>query len=159
MMYKKQRIDFLSGLFLFGLSLVILFYLIPNYVSESSHAELTPRFFPNLAAIVLLALSFFLTVISFNKLFHDENWQGFTALFIFQMKVIPKAGPILSVIVISIYFLMFEHIGFLIATPPCVALLLLIFGQRRPRRIVTISLVLTGVVYVLFTYGLKTILE
>ncbi|MCK4509087.1 MAG: tripartite tricarboxylate transporter TctB family protein [Desulfuromonadales bacterium] len=158
-MYSQKKMDFLSGLFLFGLSLVILFYLIPNYVTESSNAELSPRFFPNLAATVLLILSFFLSIISLKQLFYHEKWKGFTVLFTFQTQETPKAGPLLSVIIISIYFLLFEHVGFLIATPPCVALLLLIFGQRRPQRIATISLVLTGVVYVLFTYGLKTILE
>jgi hypothetical protein len=56
---------------------------------------------------------------------------------------------------LGVYFLLFEYVGFLFATPPVAMALMWFFGQRNPLRVVLIGLVLTGVLYSLFTYGLK----
>ncbi len=158
-MYNRYKIDFLSGGGLFVCSLIVLFFLIPNYVSMGGSAEISPRFFPKIAAVALAVLSFSLIVKSFLALYRHEKWAGPADLFIPRMDTAPSVRPFLCVAIVALYFILFEHVGFLLATPPVVALLMLSFGQRRPVRIAAISLVLTGVVFVLFTYGLKVPLQ
>jgi hypothetical protein len=108
-----------------------------------------------LAALILAALSLFLLIKSLNSLYRHEKWAGLTDLFMPRMKAAPRPEPLLCVVIIAAYLFMFEHIGFLFSTPPSVALLMLVFGQRKILRIIAISLILSGIVYALFTYGLK----
>jgi hypothetical protein len=158
-MYSQYKMNFLSGLAIFGFSLVIIFFLIPEYVSVATFTELSPRFFPMLAALMTAGLSFCLIVTSLNSLYRHEKWAGLADLFIPRVTTIPKPEPFLCMAIIAAYIVLFEHIGFLIATPPVVALLMLVFGQRRPVRIAAISLILTGIIFALFTYGLKVPLQ
>ena len=146
-----------TGLFLF--SLVLIFYLIPAYVGGSTHTEMSPRFFPRLAAYLLAALSLALTVVSAKGLGLHRNFSGLTGCLVPSFKFNPKSGPVLNIGIVCAYFLGFEYVSFLAATPVAVALFMLAFGQRRLWRIIVISLVLTAVIYLLFTFGLKVPLE
>jgi len=154
-MYAKFKTDFLSGAFLFVFSLVIIFFLIPKYVDVRTFTELSPQFFPMLAAVTLLGLSLLLMFKSFKTLRGHKEWAGFADLLVPRIRAAPRHEPLLSVVIIAAYLIAFQYIGFLIATPPAAVLLMLVFGQRRLLRIIVISLILSGLVYALFTYGLK----
>ncbi|WP_024334769.1 tripartite tricarboxylate transporter TctB family protein [Desulfotignum balticum] len=158
-MPHKYRQDFFTGTALFIFSLVLIFYLIPAYVGSSTHTEMSPRFFPKLAAVLLAVLSFMLTAVSVRG-FLAKKGSG-TPKDPVTPRIRPdiKSGPVLSVGIVAAYFLGFEYLSFLAATPVAVALFMLTFGQRKPVRIIGISLVLTAIVYILFTYGLKVPLE
>ncbi len=154
-MASKHQTDFLTGAGLFAASLLIFFYLIPSFVSGGTHTELSPRFFPRLATVALGFLSILMMVSSLRAI---QRAQGRTSLreLCSSPGSLRLSWPVLIIVVcLGVYFLLFEHLGFLIATPPMVALMMWFFGQRRRLRIALISLILTGVIYTLFTYGLK----
>jgi putative tricarboxylic transport membrane protein len=154
-MYAKIKVDFLSGVFLCLFSLIILFYLIPNYVDIRTFTELSPQFFPTVAGATLLGLSLLLMLKSFRSLRRHKEWAGLADLLVPRIKTAPRYEPFLSVLIIGLYLLGFQHIGFLISTPPAAALLMLVFGQMRRLRIAVVSLILSGSLYALFNFGLK----
>lgn len=149
--------DFWTGLFLFIFALLLYFYLTPNYVTEGSAIGLSPRFFPSLSAIVLGVLSALLMGYSFlhirsngtklNPIGRGRPHSLFTSF------VRPRT--LLVVLILPIFFLLFEHFGFFMASPLTMVALMLAFGQRGKIIIISTSLLLTITLYCLFTYGLK----
>lgn len=158
-MVNKHQTDFITGACLLAASLVIFFYLIPTFVSGGTHTELSPRFFPRLATILLAFLSLLMMVSSARSLKKNDELGGLRQLMAYRPSCNFTWPTALTVLCLCAYFLLFEHLGFLISTPPVVAVMMWLFGQRRPLRIILISLILTGVIYTLFTYALKVPLD
>jgi multidrug transporter EmrE-like cation transporter len=129
--------------------------LIPTFVSSSTHTELSPRFFPRLATILLGGLSFLLMTSSYKALKKSEASNPLAGLFKYKESFSFSWSTVVVLFCLGVYFLLFEYVGFLFATPPVAMALMWFFGQRNPLRVVLIGLVLTGVLYSLFTYGLK----
>jgi hypothetical protein len=154
-MVERHQTDFLTGAGLFAASLLIFFYLIPTFVSGGTHTELSPRFFPRIATVLLGLLSFLMMTKSVRAIKKEHGRTSLRDLVPHQWSCSLTWPTIITVLCLGVYFLLFEHLGFLIATPPVVAVMMWFFGQRRPLRIALISLILTGVIYTLFTYGLK----
>lgn len=156
-MESSKLKDFWTGLFLFCFSLVLYFYLTPNFVTEGSSIGLSTRFFPSLAAIVLGSLSLLLMLYSLlhlkssgHRLVRYENINISNAL-----RPIVKARILLVLVILAVFFLLFEHFGFFAASPFAVSALMMAFGQRKWLLIVSISIGMTAVLYCLFTYGLR----
>lgn len=154
-MAGRHQTDFLTGAGLFAASLLIFFYLIPTFVSGGTHTELSPRFFPRLATVLLGFLSFLMMTKSVRAIKKEHGLASLRDLLPHQGSCSFSWPTVIIVLCLGIYFLLFEHLGFVIATPPVVAVMMWFFGQRRPLRIALISLILTGVIYTMFTYGLK----
>ncbi len=148
--------DFLSGLFLFLSSLFVIFCLIPAEVQEATSTGLSARFFPYIAAWSIFLLSAFLIVKS------CKTEKGFSIPKI-RKKNISTNETVVSkiwrqfgvVVVFGIYFYLFENIGFLIATPLATGSIMLVFGERKPTRLVLTSIITSVSLYCLFTYALK----
>lgn len=149
--------DFWTGLFLFCFSLVLYFYLTPNFVTEGSSIGLSPRFFPSLSAIVLGSLSLLLMLYSLLHVKSSGNSLGsYKNINIpSQLSTFIKGRTLFVLIILAVFFLLFEHFGFFVASPCAVSALMLAFGQRKWLLIVSISIGMTVVLYCLFTYGLR----
>lgn len=158
-MANKHQTDFITGAGLFAASLIIFFYLIPTFVSGGTHTELSPRFFPRVATILLGLLSLLMMISSARALKQSDELGGLRRLLAYRPSCTLSWPVVITVFCLCAYFLLFEHLGFLISTPPVVAVMMWLFGQRRPLRIILISLILTGVIYTLFTYALKVPLD
>jgi hypothetical protein len=158
-MSKNYKQDVLTGGGLFIFSLVLIFYLIPVYVGGSTHTQLSPQFFPTVAAWALAVLSLSLTAVSVKGLMAEKGKETIKTRLIPKFTFNPKSGPVLSAGIICAYFLGFEYVSFLAATPVAMILFMLAFGQRSWLRIVCISIAVTAAIYLLFTFGLKVPLE
>lgn len=59
-----------------------------------------------------------------------------------------------AVVATALYVAVFERLGYLLATPPYVAAILLIHGNALPRAFLVAPLLITVVLYVTFRFGL-----
>jgi putative tricarboxylic transport membrane protein len=143
---KKER---LTAIFILIAVMLILLYIIPNYIETSGEYEiagLSPAFFPVIAAIFIGLLSCLLLILTFIKkwshLFNSEEeiWLSRSE----EM----KAG-LCSVIIVGYYFAL-KFAGFFIATPPVILGLFFLQGERKIVKSIIISLVVTISVYFLF---------
>jgi len=149
--------DFWTGLFLFCISILLYFYLIPNYVTTGSGMGMSPRFFPSMAAILLGVLSLLLTSFSFVHLKRAGRRIAFLRYQeLLSISNVPiKKRTLYVLLILVVFFLLFEHLGFFVATPFALASMMLAFGQRKWVLIISISISLPVLLYFLFTFGLK----
>ena len=139
-----RRSDIYSGLFLALLGLATVFVIIPHEITVSESYGLNPQVFPLTIMWLGTAVALLLVVVRLRepKSTDDEpapmaakNW-----LFIAPMSAFLAAS----------YFA-FERLGFLIAAPATVALLMIAMGEwRHPARLVLVSALIPLAVYYAF---------
>ena len=145
-------VDIAAALFLAGLSLLAILWLIPaNTEAGDGGYDVTPAFFPTLAASVVLVLSVVLAV--------SRLW-----------KARAKSGPIsgnglvilVEIVVWAVYatagLWAISTIGFLVAAPVLIATAMLAAGNRNPLMILALSVVFPFIVdqaaWLIFTVDL-----
>ncbi len=109
---------------------------------------LSPAVFPRFVSVCLFVLSAILTVTGFKKREAAKREGGPEK----------KARPdlpfirrfVLLAVVSFVYLLLLEPIGYVLATPLCIAAGILIFGERRWPRICLVSIASTVVLYAVF---------
>jgi putative tricarboxylic transport membrane protein len=106
-----------------------------------------PPFFPWINTIVILALSATLLV------------QGLVGA---DGPVPPRAAgrqrAIWALGVFVVYLAALPGLGFILATAPFFAALMVLFGEARPLRVAVGAIVATGLLYVLFRHGFNVFL-
>lgn len=157
-MLKIKR-DLHAGIFLFASSLIIFFFLIPQFVEQSTASSMSPRFFPKFATIIMGVLSLGLILRSWKalKLGRDDAEpadQGNAAQPV-NRSWLSRYRPFVIIGLLIAYFIGFEHIGFLWATPVVTAALMVSFGERSPKVIIATCVVVTTVLFFLFEKGLN----
>jgi hypothetical protein len=73
----------------------------------------------------------------------------------------PAAGrqrAIWALAVFVVYLAVLPGLGFILATAPFFAALMVLFGEARPLRVVLGALITTGVLYLLFRHGFNVFL-
>ena len=149
-MFEKGTKDFLSGtfFFLFGLLLVFLSILHPIWTKYGPGEG----FFPLAVGIIIMGSSLMLMVSQFRLFTHEVRKGRKTEQ---QEK---KATNLLRVcsyiILVVLYGLSIESIGFLIGTVLFVFLILKVIERQRLKTAVSFTLVVTIASYVLFVYFL-----
>jgi hypothetical protein len=143
---KKER---LTAIFILIAVMLILLYIIPNYVETTGEYEimgLSPAFFPVIATIFIGLLSGLLLILTFIK-----KWSHFfnsaDVIWLSRSEEI-KAG-LCCAIIVGYYFAL-KFAGFFIATTPVILGLFFLQGERKIVKSIIISLVVTISVYFLF---------
>lgn len=117
-----------------------------------SSVGLSPQFFPNLLAAVIGLLGILLTVRGRGREESLSAGEGFT------LKVAQWVRVAKILATLFVYLLVLPYLGFLIATPLCLVVLMLQLGSRRWFLMVTIASATTAVIHVTFRYGLQVLL-
>ncbi len=107
----------ISGLVVAVFGIILLFWIIPRHTEAVDYGWLRPATLPNVTAIVVIISSIIHIIFPSGKAEFDGQLAMRAGLFF----MISLAG----------LFLM-HHVGFLIAAPLLVTVLMLLVGERRP---------------------------
>ena len=106
--------------------------------------ETGPAFFPRLVTMFIIGLSILLILMSFKKGKDEENVE------------IKELKRVLLTIGIMVFYLVgFLYIGFFVARFLSLIFIMYVMGIRKKTTIILVSLVSTGIVYLVFYYVFK----
>jgi len=147
-MLKKKNIDAIVGLVIFLFCIFFYFIIIPWQIKEPFSVEilLPPSYFPKTYTIVLafLGLGLVIQSLSSGKLAKVETVNCQKTVFT-------------SIVLILIYLVLFNFIGYYLATILALIGLMVLYGYRKWRTILLVAFMFTFVVYLLFGLTLKII--
>jgi uncharacterized membrane protein YozB (DUF420 family) len=153
---KTKEITISASIMLLGL--VTLFYLIPAQVDVSEDFEvksLSPAFFPELAAILIVLLSGILIVTWFvHRKDRAEN-EGLRESSGSEMTAGEEMRVVGAFIIAALYYLGFKYLGFLISTVICLAGMFLLQGGKRGFHIAALSVTVALGLFAFFHYVMK----
>ncbi len=136
------KIDIVCGLITGALA--ILFF-IGALSFPTSSIGINPRIYPFVVIFSTFALSVTLVVHGALRLRREKGNveqtlpRGKTALRLFGL----AAGMV-------VYALTFESLGYIIVTPALMALTMYLFGERKPLRIIAVSVLVSVALYLIF---------
>jgi len=151
-----EKKDIKIGIILLISSVINYNIIIPRYVRGRAFTGLSPNFFPELATILLGIFSLALILTGwysiYNKKKKEDNKRKEKEVEIVSYE---NYRVLITITIIFIYFILFEHFGFLWTTPIILALLMFCFGMRNSKRILFFSIMTTVILFFLFEKGLK----
>ncbi len=151
MNFTESKVDQVGGIILGVFSLLLYFVIIPAEVVDVQKFGVSPRFFPKTMALFLLFLAICLFVSGYRK--KRQEKQKIYAINPKELKLIMK-----SVILFACYIIAFNLFGYMIPTIAALAMFMYMYGQRKTRLLITISVGLPIVIYLFFTKALQMVL-
>lgn len=148
----QKTTDTISGLILLGFSAALYLYFIPNFVQSSDAGAMSPRFFPNLGAILIGLGGLVLFLLSMLERPRDEVGVEAPALNRDRAKTVVV---FLIAAGMAGFILLFQWAGYIYATPLLIAVLMVLFGARNLITILLVSLTTTAALYAVFSLGLN----
>ena len=149
----QNKQDVISGLVLMAFSAFLTAYLIPHFVEDSVGSALSPQFFPRLGAILIGLGGFVLVVLSGLRSSQPSGPETPTKKRQTEKQQHDKI--LLIAASMASFIFLFQWLGYFYATPPTLAVLMVLFGARHPLTIVGVSATTTIALFVLFSLGLK----
>ncbi len=139
-MGKKEII---IGVFLMVLSLV--FYLL-TYQFPHQTLAFSPRIFPRFVSACLFLISCVLLIQGITAVRQRTEEKRFTPIIdrAFLMRLF------VGILIGYAYTRLLSLAGYLVATPPFIAGIMLVFNEKRWLKIVATSVITTGLLYILF---------
>ncbi|HSV56190.1 MAG TPA: tripartite tricarboxylate transporter TctB family protein [Magnetospirillaceae bacterium] len=134
------RIDVVYGMLLGIVSIV---FLVLTAGFRVSAGGIDPRVFPRIVVGTLLALSAGLVIRGIAHLRKDSPGPAPLPVSTSSRLALLAGGG-------AVYALLMGIVGYLVATPPLVALTMVLFGERRVTRIVFVSLLTSVILFFLF---------
>lgn len=132
-------------------SLFTIFYLIPSQIEVTEEYELkslSPVFFPEVSASLIVGLSVLLMISLFrSRKRHREE--------IPHMTMGDEFRVITAMAIAVLYVLAFKYAGFIPASCLGLAALFWLQGKRRPFRLILLSVGTAVIVYLIFHYLMK----
>jgi putative tricarboxylic transport membrane protein len=107
----------LSGLVVTLAGIILLFWIIPNQTETVALGWLKPNTLPNIITIVIIILGLFHFILPSGKAEFD-------------IKLALRIGLFFMITMASLYFM--SVVGFLIAAPTMVMIVMILIGERRP---------------------------
>jgi len=153
---KTKEIVIAVSILIFGL--VTLFYLIPTQVKVAEGLEiksLSPAFFPELAAVLIIFLS---VVLIFTRFIHRtdrEDSDGSREPSRSEMTAREEFRVLGAFLIAALYYFGFKYFGFLITTAVCLAGMFLLQGGKKAHRIALLSITVTLGLFAFFHYVMK----
>lgn len=149
---SRKTSDIISGLVLLCLCAALYFYLIPNFVDGTASGAMSPRFFPRLGAILIGGGGAALVLASVLRAAPVASEPGATGA--------PRHPAIFPVALLSAaamagFILLFQWVGYFYAAPALIAVLMVLFGARKPLMIFLTAGIATGVLFAVFNLGLN----
>lgn len=158
---KKTRTDFFLMLILFILSLVFYFIIIPDQIparsSWGTDTFFNSRTFPQILAVALALSTFCGTVSSGWKLAKLKKENASAEEKKEKTPLSKVLYPYFIFLLILAYGILFDKIGFAISTLLMGAALLFCLGCKN-WKYYAVVFVFTGMIYVIFRYGLLVML-
>jgi putative tricarboxylic transport membrane protein len=138
------KIDIVYGSLIACISLV--FYL-ATIEFPSSSIGIDPRVFPRIIIGATFALSILLLVQGIFKIRKTRNIEK-------AGSSLPRGKTAVKLIILVaaslVYALVFEMVGFVLATPVLIAVVMTLFGERKPIRILLVAGITSIVLYLVF---------
>ncbi len=107
----------ISGLVVAVFGTILLFWIIPRHTEPVDYGWLRPATLPNVTAIVVIISSIIHIIFPSGK----AEFDGQLAM---------RAGLFFMISLVGLFLM--HHVGFLIAAPLLVTVLMLLVGERRP---------------------------
>ena len=107
----------ISGIVVALFGIILLFWLIPRHTEAVDFGWLKPATLPNVTAVVVILASLVHVIFPTGKAELD-------------VRLAIRAGLFLVISLAGLYLM--HHVGFLIAAPLLVMILMLLIGERRP---------------------------
>ncbi len=149
--YKK---NILAGILFILFGLALLLY-IPNSINDDGMSILGPRAFPNLIAYGIILLSLSLLITNIYKLFSDKKKETKTKDS--NTTVLDEVRVLLLTLIMLLYVLTFEPLGYFISTFISSTLILALFKVKK-WYLYAIIYTIAGLIYLAFTKLLFVIL-
>lgn len=142
------------GLMLLAISLLLLVWLIPEGIPQPSRlreGQLSPRFWPLVAVMVMAISGLVLTALAWF-----EKGQGMASEAEEGDELLPfgkaMAGLTVGLLLLAGYYLAMARLGMVVASMLGILALGLAYGERRWRVLIPVALVLPVVLYLFFVY-------
>lgn len=145
--------DIIVSIILIGVSLVVYFWMIPNYVVLTHSAGMSPRFFPQFGTALVGIFSFFMLCSSIYRYLKNIPTENATS---FDMQEFLYA--VMVVFCMVIFVVIFDYAGYLWSAPVLILLLMVVFEARSPLIMLLTSALVTAVLFFAFHYGLRVTL-
>jgi glycosyltransferase involved in cell wall biosynthesis len=148
MNFLESKVEQVGGIILGAFSLIVYFIIIPAEITEVRRFGVSPRFMPELVCVLLFAAA----VCVFANGYKNRNnvKQKIYKISPTESKLVLK-----SLLLITLYILAFDLVGYMIPTIAALAVFMYIYGQRNKKLIFLISLGLPVLIYVFFTKVLQ----
>lgn len=151
MRFSEAKAEQVSGGMLGVFSLILYFGLIPWQIGDVKVAGVTPRFLPEMLALFMLLLSVLLIINGYGK--RNKPDQKFYSFAPRETALVIK-----SLLVISLYIILLEWSGYLLTTILALGSLMYMYGQRKKKVLLPVSIGLPIVIYLFFTKVLQIVL-
>lgn len=151
MKFSEAKAEQFTGVLLGLFSVLLYIVLIPWQIADVKSAGVTPRFLPEALAVLLLVLSVCLFVNGYGKrnIAVQKNYS-------FAPK--ETALVIKSLLILSAYIIFLEVVGYLLTTIAALGLLMYMYGQRRVKILLPVTIGLPVAIYLFFTKVLQIVL-
>lgn len=151
---KYQKRELISAMAVLAGALLVIFYVIPNFIEmdqEYDVVSMAPDFFPKLAGWVIVALAglhLIILLLQRKKAVRvDEHAEWLSAS--------EERNTYKSALVIIVYFFTMKYVGFLISTAILLAVLLIFQDERKPIKIILVSVLVTMGVFLFFYFVMQ----
>jgi len=147
----ESRAERAGGIILAVFSLLLYCVIIPAEITDVRGMGVSPRFMPEVVGILLFVLAVMLFISGYRK----RNQQGQK---VFTLSELEAKLVIKSLLLVAVYIVVFDLVGYIISTILALGLLMYMYGQRKRKVLISISLVLPVLIYLFFTKVLHMVL-
>ena len=159
---KKEFQNLIVGIALFSLSLLFLLTM-HNFVSGGFETEIGSFFFPKFVITIILILSAILVIIGFLKVIKKDFAVTYKSeeQKIYEEMSASEENPLNILIYVFLlfqYVLLLYFVGFLLSTPFIIFFVMLILRGRKLKILISISIIVSFVIYYLCFYLMRVML-
>ncbi len=147
----ESRAEQAGGVILGVFSLLLYFVIIPAEIADARSMGVSPRFMPEAVAILLFILAVLLFISGYRK--KGQPGQKTFSLSRHEAVLVMK-----SLAMVAVYIIMFDLVGYIISTMVTLGLLMYMYGQRKKKVLVSVTLALPVLFYLFFTKVLNMVL-
>jgi membrane-associated HD superfamily phosphohydrolase len=152
MQIPESKAQIGGGIILSLFSILLYFYIIPTQILFSSRQMgVSPRFFPNALALLLLVFSLALIVDGY-RMRNKKNQKVFS----FAAKEVRLV--FITLLVIALQIIGFQTIGYLVPAALALAVCMYLYGQRNYLKIALIAVLLPLGIKLFFVQALQVYL-
>lgn len=148
MKITESQAEKYGGMILSIFSLILYFLIIPTQISNVENVLVSPQSFPKALAIVLLILSLCLFASGIKKNKKDD--QKIYSISFSEIKLV-----LITLGIVAAYILVVKYLGYLITTIIALGILMFIYGQRKRKTILIVSIMVPILIEVFFTKLMK----
>jgi len=150
MSLNESKAEKILGIVFAVFGVLLLAVIIPSQIAYVKNAYPQPRFFPNIIAglITVLGVALFATGLHKGKKPDQEGGETYSLNFKEARLVL------LTLVILGVYVAAMYVIPYLPATMIFLAVMITLYGQRNPLKIILPAVGLPIIIYFGFTYGL-----